>query len=73
MEKLYSPGDILKVRLTQPGRTRNQGIGYLNDGTMIIVQNGRDYIDRSIQVEVTQVLETSTQHTMIFARLSRLP
>jgi uncharacterized protein YacL len=73
MKKIYSPGDTLTIHLTQSGRKESQGIGYLNDSTMILVQDGGKYINETIQVEVNRTLETSRQYTMIFARLSRLP
>ncbi len=71
MEKIYSPGDILEVRLTQTGRTRNQGIGYLNDGAIIIVRNGKPFINKSVEVEITKVLQTSRQYNIILAQPTR--
>ena len=45
----------------------NQGLGYLDDGTMIVVEQGKDYIGKVIRVEVTSVLQTSAGK-MIFAK-----
>jgi uncharacterized protein YacL len=71
MEKIYLPGDILEVRLTQTGSRRNQGIGYLIDDAMIIVRNGKPFINKSVEVEVTQVFQTSTQYNIILAQPTR--
>ena len=71
MEKIYSPGDILQVRLTQTRSRRsrrNQGIGYLNDGAIIIVRNGEPFINKSVEVEITKVLQTSRQYNIILAQ-----
>jgi uncharacterized protein YacL len=75
MEKIYVRGDTLAVHLTQTGGKRgkqHQAIGYLNDGAIVIVKNGKQFINKRIEVEVTEVLETSTQHNLIFARPSYL-
>ena len=73
MKKIYYPDETLTIRLTKSGLKGKQGIGYLNDNTMILVQDGGNSINQTIQVEVNRVLETSRRHTMIFARLRRLP
>ena len=71
MEKIYSPGDILEVCLTQTGRTRNQGVGYLNDNAVILVRNGEPFINKSVEVEITKVFQTSTQYNIILAQPTR--
>jgi uncharacterized protein YacL len=61
-------GETLKVRIIQEGTEPNQGVGYLDDGTMVVVEDGRRHIDQSLDVTVTKVLQTA-QGRMIFAQL----
>lgn len=60
-------GEIIQVHLQKIGKEPNQGVGYLDDGTMVIVEDGRSYIGQTLDVVVTQMLRTSTGQ-MIFAR-----
>ena len=60
------PGEGLKVRIIQEGKEVGQGVGYLPDGTMIVVENGKRYLNNSLDVTVTRVLQT-VQGRMIFA------
>lgn len=62
------PGETLLVHLIQEGREASQGIAYLDDGTMVVVEDGRDHIGEEINATVTKVLQTSAGR-MIFARL----
>jgi uncharacterized protein YacL len=62
------PGETIDVKIIQEGKERDQGVGYLNDGTMIVIENGRKYLDQSIEVAVTKVLQTNAGR-MIFARV----
>jgi uncharacterized protein YacL len=64
------PGESLRVRLIQEGKEQGQGVGYLDDGTMIVVENGRRYIGSSVEVTVTKVLQTAAGR-MIFAAPNR--
>jgi len=66
VKNVYLPGETLAIRIIQPGKEARQGVGYLDDGTMVVVQNGSRYIDNTIQVLVTKVLQT-TAGRMIFA------
>jgi len=61
------PGESLRVRIIQEGKELGQGVGYLDDGTMVVVENGRRYINSTINVTVTKVLQT-TAGRMIFAQ-----
>jgi len=63
------PGESLSVHVIQPGREAGQGLAYLEDGTMVVVEDGLAYLDRSVDVCVTKVLQTAAGR-MIFARLS---
>jgi len=60
-------GETLKVRIIQEGTEPNQGVGYLDDGTMVVVEDGRKNIDQTLDVTVTKVLQTA-QGRMIFAQ-----
>ncbi|MBN1991513.1 MAG: TRAM domain-containing protein [Anaerolineae bacterium] len=64
------PGETITVKIIQEGKERDQGVAYLSDGTMIVIENGRPYIDREMEVGVTKVLQTSAGR-MIFARIER--
>lgn len=66
VKNVYLPGEKLALRIIQPGKESRQGVGYLDDGTMVVVQNGSRYIDNTIEVLVTKVLQT-TAGRMIFA------
>lgn len=68
VKALYLPGEELEVKIIQEGKEQGQGVGYLEDGTMIVVEDGRPYIDHVLNVVVTKVLQT-TAGRMIFARL----
>lgn len=61
------PGDELRVSVIKEGREGHQGVGYLDDGTMIVVENGRRLIGETIDVAVTSALQTNAGR-MIFAR-----
>ena len=60
------PGEMLAMRVIQEGKEINQGVGYMDDGTMVVVENGREYMNREINVTVTKVLQTAAGR-MIFA------
>ena len=61
-------GMVLEVRISKEGREAGQGVAYLDDGTMIVVENGRNRVGDTVNVLVTSVLQTSAGR-MIFARL----
>lgn len=61
------PGEELMVQVIKDGKEQRQGIAYLDDGTMIVVEEGRDYIGKTIEVIITSVLQTSAGR-MIFAK-----
>ena len=61
------PGEDLRVRVIQEGKEAGQGVGFLDDGTMIVVEGGARYIDRDLDVAVTRVLQTVAGR-MIFAQ-----
>jgi uncharacterized protein YacL len=61
------PGEALHVRVTQEGKEQGQGVAFLDDGTMIVVQGGSRFIDRDLDVLVTRVLQTAAGR-MVFAQ-----
>ncbi len=63
----YLPGEILRVKIIQDGKEMGQGVGYLEDGTMVVVEDGHKLIDKTLDVTVTKMLQT-TAGRMIFAK-----
>lgn len=61
------PGEELVVQVIKDGKEQRQGVAYLDDGTMIVVEDGRDFIGQTIEVLITSVLQTSAGR-MIFAK-----
>ena len=61
------PGEDLRVRVIQEGKEAGQGVGFLDDGTMIVVEGGARHIDKDLDVSVTRVLQTVAGR-MIFAQ-----
>ena len=66
LKPVVLPGEEMRVRIIKEGNQPNQGVGYMDDGTMIVVEGGRDYIDQDVDVLVTSVLQT-VAGKMIFA------
>lgn len=66
------PGETMEVRISKEGKEYNQGVGYLDDGTMVVVDNTRHLIGQIAKVAVTSVLQTSAGR-MIFAKLEEGP
>lgn len=67
VKSVVLPGELLLVHVIQEGKEVNQGVGYLDDGTMVVVENGTKYLNKEIPVVVTKVLQTAAGR-MIFAR-----
>jgi uncharacterized protein YacL len=67
VKAVYLPGESLDVQVIQEGKEIGQGVGYLDDGTMVVVEEGKNFIDRTVMVTVTKVLQTAAGR-MIFAR-----
>lgn len=67
VKAVYLPGETMEVHVIQEGKEVGQGVGYLDDGTMVVVEDGRENIDSTIPVMVTKVLQTAAGR-MIFAR-----
>ena len=67
LRPIYLPGDTLELKILKPGKEPTQGIGYLEDGTMVVVEEGKDYLGGELRVVVTSALQTSAGR-MIFAK-----
>ncbi len=70
VKSVVLPGEAMDIRVIQEGKEAGQGIGYLDDGTMVVVENGRRYMDNQVEVTVTKVLQTNAGR-MIFASPNR--
>lgn len=67
LKPVFLPGEHVEVRLVKPGEESGQGVGYLDDGTMVVVEGGRDHLSEVVGISVTSVLQTSAGR-MIFGR-----
>ncbi len=67
VKALYLPGETLRLKVIQAGKEPDQGVGYLDDGTMVVVEEGRDTIGKEVEVVVTKALQTAAGR-MLFAR-----
>jgi uncharacterized protein YacL len=63
----FVAGDTFEVRLVKPGEEPGQAVGYLDDGTMVVVEGGRERIGRTVRASVTSTLQT-TAGRLVFAR-----
>lgn len=69
LKPVFLPGEMLEVHIVKSGEEPGQGVGYLDDGTMIVVEGGREHLNRSVRISVTSVLQTSAGR-MIFGRVA---
>jgi uncharacterized protein YacL len=67
VKTVFLPGEQMQVYMIQEGKELGQGVGYLDDGTMVVVEEGRRHLNTTIEVTVTKVLQTAAGR-MIFAR-----
>jgi uncharacterized protein YacL len=67
VKTILLPGEEMDILIIKEGKENNQGIGYLDDGTMIVVQGGKRYIGENKSIMVTSVLQT-TAGRMVFAK-----
>ena len=68
IRSVYLPGERMNVTIVAKGQGRDQGIGYLDDGTMVVVDSAKQQIDRKVLVEVTRMLQTEAGR-MLFAKM----
>ena len=66
VKSVFLPGEELPIRIIQAGKEVGQGVGYLEDGTMVVVENGRRYLNQEVSVQVTKVLQTNAGR-LVFA------
>ncbi len=72
LKSVALPGELMIVRIVKPGDQLGQGVGYLEDGTMVVVEHGRSMIGQEVSITVTSVLQTPAGR-MIFGRVEGRP
>ncbi|HTC92801.1 MAG TPA: PIN domain-containing protein [Terriglobales bacterium] len=72
LKPIVLPGEIMKVFILKEGKEYNQGVAYLDDGTMVVVDNARKMIGKTVDISVTSVLQT-TAGKMIFGKFDERP
>ena len=70
LKPVFLPGEEIEVRIVKAGEESGQGVGYLEDGTMVVIEGGRDHISQLVYAVVTSVLQTSAGR-MVFGRYIR--
>jgi uncharacterized protein YacL len=68
LKPMFLPGESMAVKIIKPGEEQGQGVGYLDDGTMVVIEGGRDKIGQTVPVVVTSALQTSAGR-MVFGRM----
>lgn len=71
LKPMVLPDEQMQVKIIKEGKEANQGVGYLDDGTMIVVDGGREHLGKSVEVLVTSVLQTAAGR-MIFTRFNNV-
>lgn len=66
VKSVFLPGEEMPIKIIQAGKEVGQGVGYLDDGTMVVVENGRQYLNQEVLVQVTKVLQTNAGR-LVFA------
>jgi uncharacterized protein YacL len=70
LKQVFLPGEVVQVRIVKVGEEPGQGVGYLEDGTMVVIEGGRDHVGENVSATVTSVLQTSAGR-MVFGRYDR--
>ena len=68
VKSVVLPGEVMNINIFQEGKELGQGVGYMDDGTMVVVENGKEFIGEYMNVHVTKVLQTAAGR-MIFGRV----
>jgi len=68
VKSVVLPGEAMRINIIQEGKEAGQGVGYMDDGTMVVIENGKEFIGEYMEVHVTKVLQTSAGR-MIFGRV----
>ena len=71
LKPVFLPGELIRIRIVKPGEGAGQGVGYLDDGTMIVVEDGRNHIGEEVDITVTSMLQTSAGR-MVFGKYEGL-
>ena len=67
LKPVFLPGERIEVRIVKPGEEAGQGVGYLADGTMVVIEGGREQLGKTVGILVTSVLQTSAGR-MVFGK-----
>jgi uncharacterized protein YacL len=67
LKPVFLPGEIIRVKVVKAGEGAGQGIGYLDDGTMIVIEEGRTHIGQDVNITVTSMLQTAAGR-MVFGK-----
>jgi len=67
LKPAFLPGENINVKIVKPGEQPGQGVGYLDDGTMIVVESGRDHIGEEVSITVTNIVQSSAGR-MVFGK-----
>ena len=70
LKSLVFPGEEMQIKLIKEGKEHNQAVGYLDDGTMVVVEDARRLIGQDVKVAVTSVLQTQAGR-MVFTKIER--
>ena len=65
------PGEHMNIKVIKEGKDENQGVGYLDDGTMVVIDNGKKHINKDVNLIITSVIQTPTGR-MIFSKVADL-
>ena len=68
VKSVVLPGEALRINVIQEGKEHSQGVGYMDDGTMVVIENGKEYIGEYMDVNITKVLQTAAGR-MVFGRV----
>jgi uncharacterized protein YacL len=71
LKPVFLPGELVNVRIVKLGEEAGQGVGYLEDGTMVVIEGGREHVGRQVTALVTSVLQTSAGR-MVFGRFDHV-
>jgi uncharacterized protein YacL len=70
LKPVVLPGEELTIQVIKEGKDENQGIGYLEDGTMVVIENGGHLVGKDVKVSVTSIIQTAAGK-MIFTKALR--
>jgi uncharacterized protein YacL len=71
LKPAFLPGELIDIRVVKRGEEAGQGVGYLDDGTMVVVESGSEHVNHVVRIAVTSVLQTSAGR-MVFGRYQQL-